>query len=123
MFERPVYKILLDRVSELGRFIQVLAGPRQTGKTTLARQTMEALDLPSHYASADEPTLKDSIWIEQQWEAARAKVRSGGKDVSPTSLFCSLGILTGKRIRHVDLPVAFSKVILLNQFDALEVFP
>jgi len=40
---------------------------------------MEALDLPSHYASADEPALKDSIWIEQQWEAARVKVRSGGK--------------------------------------------
>ena len=47
MFKRPIYNILLDRVSEPGRFIQVLAGPRQTGKTTLARQTMEALDLPS----------------------------------------------------------------------------
>jgi len=79
MFKRPIYNILINRISAPRRFIQVLAGPRQTGKTTLARQTMEALDLPSHYASADEPALKDSIWIEQQWEAARVKVRSGGK--------------------------------------------
>jgi predicted AAA+ superfamily ATPase len=79
MFKRPIHNILINRISEPRRFIQVLAGPRQTGKTTLARQTMEALDLPSHYASADEPALKDSIWIEQQWEAARVKVRSDGK--------------------------------------------
>lgn len=40
---------------------------------------MEALDIPSHYASADEPALKDRIWIEQQWEVARAGVRSDGR--------------------------------------------
>jgi len=33
--------------------------------------------LPSHYASADEPTLKDRTWMEQQWEAARAQLKSG----------------------------------------------
>jgi predicted AAA+ superfamily ATPase len=32
--------------------------------------------IPSHYASADEPTLKDRTWIEQQWEAGRAKIAS-----------------------------------------------
>ena len=55
----------------------MLAGPRQTGKTTLARQLMEELGVPSHYASADEPALKDRTWLEQQWEAARAKLGSG----------------------------------------------
>ena len=34
-------------------FIQVLAGPRQVGKTTLVRQVLAATELPSHYASAD----------------------------------------------------------------------
>jgi predicted AAA+ superfamily ATPase len=76
MFKRPIYTVLLNRVREPRRFIQVLAGPRQTGKTTLARQTIESLDIPSHYASADEPALKDSTWIEQQWEVARTKLRS-----------------------------------------------
>ncbi|MFH1934858.1 MAG: ATP-binding protein [Pseudomonadota bacterium] len=60
-------------MSEPRRFIQVLSGPRQTGKTTLAHQVMADLKIPSHYASADEPTLKDLTWIEQQWEAARFK--------------------------------------------------
>jgi len=36
---------------------------------------MELLDIPKHYASADDPALKDSTWIEQQWEVARTKLR------------------------------------------------
>jgi hypothetical protein len=47
------------------------------GKTTLVRQAIEDLGLPSHYATADEPTLKDRIWIEQQWETARLKINGG----------------------------------------------
>jgi predicted AAA+ superfamily ATPase len=36
---------------------------------------MEAVRLPAHFASADEPTLRDRIWIEQQWDLARLKAR------------------------------------------------
>ena len=75
MFQRPICNILLRRIHEPRRFIQALAGPRQTGKTTLAKQTMEFIDIPQHYVSADEPALKDSTWIEQQWEVARTKLR------------------------------------------------
>jgi len=75
MFQRPICTILLGRIHEPRRFIQALAGPRQTGKTTLTKQTMELLDIPNHYASADEPVLKDNTWIEQQWEVARTKLR------------------------------------------------
>jgi predicted AAA+ superfamily ATPase len=77
MFKRPTYQILIERFSEPRRFIQVLAGPRQAGKTTLAQQVMRDLKMATHYASADEPMLKDRTWLEQQWEAARAKLRSG----------------------------------------------
>ncbi len=76
MFKRPIYKEIIKRLKEPRRFIQVLSGPRQTGKTTLAHQVMEEQNIPSHYVSADEPTLKDRIWIEQQWETARLKVKS-----------------------------------------------
>jgi len=51
--------------------VQVVAGPRQVGKTTLVRQVTDALGLPVHYASADEPTLRGLQWIAQQWDAAR----------------------------------------------------
>lgn len=54
----------------------MLAGPRQTGKTTLSRQVMEELKLPGHYASADEPLLKGPGWLEQQWETARLLLKS-----------------------------------------------
>lgn len=77
MFKRPVYNVIFERVSEPRRFMQVLSGPRQTGKTTLARQLIDCIKMPSHYASADEPTLKSTFWIEQQWEAARTKARTG----------------------------------------------
>ena len=74
-FRRPVYKKIAGRITEPRRFIQVLYGPRQTGKTTLAHQLMTDLSIPTHYVSADEPTLKDRTWIEQQWETARFKVK------------------------------------------------
>jgi len=76
MYKRPLYSTLLGRVSEPRRFVQVLTGPRQSGKTTLARQLIETLQIPTHYATADEPTLRDRSWIEQQWEVARSKFTS-----------------------------------------------
>ncbi|HEC99068.1 MAG TPA: ATP-binding protein [Proteobacteria bacterium] len=79
MYKRPAFNVLSNRIAERRQFIQVLAGPRQTGKTTLARQILEAIVIPGHYASADEPMLKDRIWIEQQWEAARFRARSAGE--------------------------------------------
>ena len=77
MYKRPMHDVLMKRIKEPRRFMQVLAGPRQTGKTTLARQVQNDLNIPSHYATADEPALKDRSWIEQQWETARTLVRSG----------------------------------------------
>ncbi|MBM4019137.1 MAG: ATP-binding protein [Planctomycetes bacterium] len=71
MFKRPLHATVLERLQGPRRFMQVLAGPRQSGKTTLIRQVLEDVSTAWHYASADEPALKDRVWIEQQWEAAR----------------------------------------------------
>jgi predicted AAA+ superfamily ATPase len=76
MYKRPIYNAILKRLHEPRRFIQVLSGPRQTGKTTLARQIMEAFNGSTQYAAADEPALKDSSWVEQQWEVCRAILRT-----------------------------------------------
>ena len=78
MYKRPLYQTLRSRLKEPRRFLQVLAGPRQVGKTTLARQAMEGGRTRSHYASADEPTLQDRAWIEQQWDLGRLKAKDGG---------------------------------------------
>ncbi len=70
-YQRPHAVVLARRLAEPRRFIQVVAGPRQVGKTTLVQQVVEAAGLPVVFASADEPTLRGPEWIAQQWEAAR----------------------------------------------------
>lgn len=73
MIRHNIHRELLKRLKEKRRFVQVLAGPRQVGKTTVVRQVMEASKIPAIYASADEPTLRDRTWLEQQWDIARLK--------------------------------------------------
>ena len=74
MYKRAIFHTLLKRIQEPRRFIQVLAGPRQVGKTTMARQLTEAVSIPVHFVTADEPTLRDRTWLVQQWEIARLKI-------------------------------------------------
>src|SRR5437762_6232236 len=77
-FRRPQATELARRLAEPRRFIQVVAGARQVGKTTLVQQVTESAKVPVRYASADEPTLRGAEWIAQQWEAARLSADSGG---------------------------------------------
>ncbi len=70
-FRRPQATVLAERLAEPRRFLHVVAGPRQVGKSTLVQQVTDDLSLPVRYASADEPTLRGVDWISQQWEAAR----------------------------------------------------
>ncbi len=79
MFQRPVLKQVVARIQEARRFIQVLAGPRQSGKTTLAHQATAAAGLPFHYASADEPTLRDRAWLEAQWDIGRVRAKENAR--------------------------------------------
>ena len=71
-FIRPQAKELTRRLKEPRRFIQAISGARQVGKTSLALQVAERSNLPRHFASADEPTLRAGDgWITSQWEEAR----------------------------------------------------
>jgi predicted AAA+ superfamily ATPase len=70
-FQRLQCAELTARLEQPRRFIQVVTGPRQVGKSTLAQQATQKLKLPVRYASADEPTLRGADWIAQQWDAAR----------------------------------------------------
>jgi uncharacterized protein len=80
-FEREQTEVLVRRLKEPRRFIQVVAGARQVGKNTLVNQVLERLGCPSHFASVDEPTLGDTSWLTAQWDRARltlSDARSGG---------------------------------------------
>lgn len=80
-FCREIEKGLLKRLREPRKFIQVLYGPRQVGKTTMAHQVADEIGFQSVYGSADAPTVKDNVWIEEQWEIARLRNRERNKNV------------------------------------------
>lgn len=79
MKKRKPFEVLLKRLREPRRFIQALIGPRQVGKTTLARQVADELERPSRYITADLATLQDISWLQQQWDIARELAKSEGK--------------------------------------------
>ena len=79
-YTRPQAAILLDRLREPRRFLQVVTGARQVGKTTLVTQAAERSGLPHRFASADEPTLRGPEWIAQQWDAARLLADDAGRE-------------------------------------------
>jgi len=61
------------------RHLQVVAGPRQVGKTTLVEQALEEIERPHLFVSADEPALRDTVWLAAQWERARLLAADAGR--------------------------------------------
>ena len=74
MFERPHLQILMKRMHEPRRFLQVIIGPRQVGKTTLVSQLAAQVKIDYLFVSADSIASGNATWLEQQWEAARIKL-------------------------------------------------
>ena len=63
---------LIMRLQEPRRTIQVVAGPRQVGKTTLVKQVLQQLTIPSRFFNADGVEPDDKDWIAARWEEVRA---------------------------------------------------
>ena len=66
---------LIMRLQEPRRTIQVVAGPRQVGKTTLVKQVLQQLTIPSRFFNADGVEPDDKDWIAARWEEVRALMR------------------------------------------------
>jgi predicted AAA+ superfamily ATPase len=75
MIERAQLQVITKRVLEPRKFIQVLIGPRQVGKTTMASQMLRKINIPYVFESADAVSAVNAGWIEQLWEAARLKMK------------------------------------------------
>lgn len=76
MIQRDIIKQLRERINEPRKFIQVLFGPRQVGKTTLVSQLLEETDIAHSYASADAVATRSETWLMQIWESARLKMKT-----------------------------------------------
>lgn len=80
LFHRPLEQLLAARLSEPRRFIHVVSGPRQVGKSTAVLNVVMRSSLAALMASGDEPTSLGGAWIETQWEAARLEAKRAGPD-------------------------------------------
>lgn len=81
MFERSLVAILEERMREPRRFMQVVMGPRQTGKTTALRQLIKKLNVPTHFVRASQDIVSSQDWLRREWEAARRLSAQEGKAV------------------------------------------
>jgi uncharacterized protein len=88
-YTRPEEAKLKQRLSEPVRFINILAGPRQVGKTTIIRDLIPLGSPHGYYISVDEevdvsmssfssdissitpPQKKDADWLRHYWREAR----------------------------------------------------
>jgi predicted AAA+ superfamily ATPase len=75
MIERALLQELTKRVLEPRKFIQVLMGPRQVGKTTMVSQLLKKITIPNIFVSADTVSAVNSSWIEQLWEMAHLQMK------------------------------------------------
>lgn len=70
MYRRKLVDTLVKRIHEPRRFIQMLIGPRQTGKSTAIRQALQECSVPYHVALASiDNSSRD--WLRAQWQQAR----------------------------------------------------
>ena len=77
MYERETVARLKRRLEEPRRFLQVVMGPRQVGKTTLVKQVLAKLDIPRLVVAADAVPASRTTWIGDVWEQARTMLRAG----------------------------------------------
>ncbi|MBR6346682.1 MAG: ATP-binding protein [Bacteroidales bacterium] len=75
MYKRAQYDILAKRLAEKRRFIQVIMGPRQVGKSTLMKQVVKNQDIPYLFYTADAVPVTNFEWISDCWNAARTKMK------------------------------------------------
>ena len=61
MFKRAEYQIIKNRLEESRKFIQVVMGPRQVGKSTVVKQVLNDLDIPYQMFSADNVPTTNSV--------------------------------------------------------------
>ena len=72
MYKRSEYKLIKRRIEEPRKFIQVVMGPRQVGKSTVVKQVLNDVNLPYQFFSADNVPASGSSWISNCWAAIRS---------------------------------------------------
>lgn len=72
MYRRSEYQLIKQRLEEPRKFIQVVIGARQIGKSTVVKQVIDTIDCPCLFFSADNVPATNNGWISNCWAAARS---------------------------------------------------
>lgn len=78
MYKRAEYQLIKKRIEEPRKFIQVVMGARQIGKSTVVKQVLKDLGAPYQLFSADNVPTTNSAWISDCWAAVRSLKESKG---------------------------------------------
>ncbi len=78
MYKRAEYQVITERLKGPRKFIQVVMGARQIGKSTVVKQVLQDLDMPYRLFSADNVPATNNAWISDCWAAARSLKESKG---------------------------------------------
>ncbi len=79
MIERQHLQVVRSRIAEGRKFIQVVVGPRQVGKTVMINQLLSKIEIPYLFEAADGVTAGNTTWLSQIWESARMKMKLSGR--------------------------------------------
>ena len=80
--ERTKYTSLIkSRLKEKRRFIEVIAGPRQVGKSTIIADIIPTFTCPYINESADDVFSSSDSWITSIWERARILEKQHGEAI------------------------------------------
>ena len=80
MYKRAEYQVIKSRMEEPRKFIQVVMGPRQVGKSTVVKQVLQDLSMPYQLFSADNVPATNSAWVSNCWAAVRGLLANKGFD-------------------------------------------
>lgn len=72
MYQRKYYHIIKERINEERFAIQLIAGPRQVGKTTVVGQVLDDIEMPFLSETADSVDSNNPEWISSIWANARS---------------------------------------------------
>lgn len=71
MFERSLVHELVKRLREERAFIQIVMGPRQTGKSTAVTQALSSINSAQHFIAVDKQRNPGWNLIQEGWSSAR----------------------------------------------------
>lgn len=78
MYKRSEYQTIKQRLEEPRKFIQVVMGARQVGRSTVVKQVLNDIDLPYQFFSADNVPASNGTWVSNCWAAVRSLKENKG---------------------------------------------